>query len=199
MEGTCANCGLLPAVGDTYCGNCGQPTPAAASARADARLGTTSAYMTTNPTTQRDRPDDETRVSQPPPAGNGWTAEDRGARAARSSSARNRLLTGKAIRRGILGAICVLLILALHGAGVFIAAGILFCWGCLVLGIKIYTGGTRYIARTHAEEAAKLADKRNGARSPGGLPPFCRGCGQQVQAGGTFCGNCGAPAAAGAR
>ena len=28
MEGTCVNCGLLLAAGDTYCGNCGQPTPA---------------------------------------------------------------------------------------------------------------------------------------------------------------------------
>lgn len=28
MEGTCVNCGLLVAVGDTYCGNCGQPASA---------------------------------------------------------------------------------------------------------------------------------------------------------------------------
>ena len=34
MEGTCENCGLLLAVGDTYCGNCGQPAPAAAAAPA---------------------------------------------------------------------------------------------------------------------------------------------------------------------
>ena len=30
MEGTCVNCGMLLAAGDTYCGNCGQPAPAAA-------------------------------------------------------------------------------------------------------------------------------------------------------------------------
>jgi hypothetical protein len=34
MEGTCESCGLLLAAGDTYCGNCGQPTPAAAAAPA---------------------------------------------------------------------------------------------------------------------------------------------------------------------
>jgi hypothetical protein len=32
MEGTCVNCGLLLAVGDTYCGNCGQPTSATVAA-----------------------------------------------------------------------------------------------------------------------------------------------------------------------
>ena len=36
MEGTCVNCGLLLAVGDTYCGNCGQPAPAAVAAPASA-------------------------------------------------------------------------------------------------------------------------------------------------------------------
>lgn len=36
MEGTCVNCGLLLAAGDTYCGNCGQPTPAVAAASASA-------------------------------------------------------------------------------------------------------------------------------------------------------------------
>ncbi len=36
MEGTCVNCGLLLAAGDTYCGNCGQPAPAAAAAPASA-------------------------------------------------------------------------------------------------------------------------------------------------------------------
>ena len=34
MEGTCVNCGLLLAAGDTYCGNCGQPAPAVAAAPA---------------------------------------------------------------------------------------------------------------------------------------------------------------------
>jgi hypothetical protein len=34
MEGTCVNCGLLLAAGDTYCGNCGQPAPAAVAAPA---------------------------------------------------------------------------------------------------------------------------------------------------------------------
>jgi hypothetical protein len=53
MEGTCANCGVLPAVGDMYCGNCGQPmpaaaAPAAASAGADARLRTGRAHMTSD-------------------------------------------------------------------------------------------------------------------------------------------------------
>jgi len=36
MEGTCVNCGLLLAVGDTYCGNCGQPAPAGVAAPASA-------------------------------------------------------------------------------------------------------------------------------------------------------------------
>jgi hypothetical protein len=36
MEGTCVNCGFLLAAGDTYCGNCGQPAPAAAAAPASA-------------------------------------------------------------------------------------------------------------------------------------------------------------------
>jgi hypothetical protein len=36
MEGTCVNCGLLLAAGDTYCGNCGQPAPAAVAAPASA-------------------------------------------------------------------------------------------------------------------------------------------------------------------
>ncbi len=36
MEGTCINCGLLLAAGDTYCGNCGQPTPAVVAAPANA-------------------------------------------------------------------------------------------------------------------------------------------------------------------
>jgi hypothetical protein len=36
MEGTCVNCGLLLAAGDTYCGNCGQPASAAAAAPASA-------------------------------------------------------------------------------------------------------------------------------------------------------------------
>ena len=36
MEGTCVNCGLLLAVGDTYCGNCGQPASAAVAAPASA-------------------------------------------------------------------------------------------------------------------------------------------------------------------
>jgi hypothetical protein len=96
MDWTCGNCGVLPAVGDTYCGNCGQPTPVAvvAPAGAGARLGTRTAHMTTNPTTQSGRPDDETRVRQAPPAGNGWTAEERSARAARGGSIRNWLLTG---------------------------------------------------------------------------------------------------------
>src|SRR5215470_6373285 len=96
MEGTCANCGQLPAVGDMYCGNCGQPTlaAAAASAGADARLGTARARMATKPTTQQGRPDDETRVWQAPPAGNGWTAEERAVRAARKGSVRNWLVTG---------------------------------------------------------------------------------------------------------
>jgi hypothetical protein len=69
-------------------------------------------------------------------------------------------MSAKVIRRIILAVICVLLIAVLHAGGVFIAAGILFCWGGLVLGIRIFKGGTRYIARTHAEEAAKLAEKR---------------------------------------
>jgi len=36
MEGTCVNCGLLLAAGDTYCGNCGQPAPAVVAASASA-------------------------------------------------------------------------------------------------------------------------------------------------------------------
>src|ERR1017187_6355798 len=36
MEGTCVNCGLVPAVGGTSWGNCGQPTPAAVAAPASA-------------------------------------------------------------------------------------------------------------------------------------------------------------------
>src|SRR5260370_10677230 len=36
MEGTCINCGLLLAAGDTYCGNCGQPTPAVVAAPTNA-------------------------------------------------------------------------------------------------------------------------------------------------------------------
>ena len=96
MEGTCANCGLVPAVGDMYCGNCGQPVPAAAaaSAGADARLGTARARMASYPATQQGRPDDDTRAWQTAPAGNGWTGEERAARAARKGSVRNWLVTG---------------------------------------------------------------------------------------------------------
>jgi|HubBroStandDraft_3_1064219.scaffolds.fasta_scaffold136620_1 hypothetical protein len=69
-------------------------------------------------------------------------------------------MSAKVIRRIILAVILVLLIAVLHVGGVFIAVGILFCWGCVVLGIRIFKGGTRYIARTNAEEAAKLADRK---------------------------------------
>lgn len=96
MEGTCANCGLRPAVGDMYCSNCGEPTPAAAlaTAGADARLGATRVRLATNPTTQHDRPDEETRAWEAPPADNGWTAEERAARAAHRGSVKNWLMTG---------------------------------------------------------------------------------------------------------
>jgi hypothetical protein len=62
---------------------------------------------------------------------------------------------GKIIRRSVLAAVCILSIAILHVGGVFIAAILLFCWGATLLWIKIYKGGTRYIARTHAEEMAK--------------------------------------------
>jgi hypothetical protein len=39
MGGTCENCGLLLAAGDTYCGSCGQPTTVAATAAASANGG----------------------------------------------------------------------------------------------------------------------------------------------------------------
>jgi hypothetical protein len=60
----------------------------------------------------------------------------------------------------VFGVLSLLAIIVLHTAGFILA---LICWfwtGVIILGVKIYTGGHRKIARIQAEEADRYRQEK---------------------------------------
>lgn len=74
----------------------------------------------------------------------------------------------------IFGVLSIAAIAAGHVAGFILALACWFVFFMVLLGVKIFTGGTRYIARTQFDEQEKLRaarDAREREVPPGYSPP----------------------------